>query len=361
MSDGDDLYRAILDNPDDDAPRLVYADWLDEHGRPERADFIRVQCAMARLPAETGRWKGLLDRAQRLEREWRGDWTRPAQARVLDARLGRGFVDSVRLTVEQFVAGAEELVRAEPVRCWEFAPPSMFSGRPAFTRLAADPSLTVIRTLNAGRYLADELLRTLSESRYLSALRALIVPNRAPTAQAVVALVEQATRLDEIELDDANYGVVRDLWKWGAQVRFRKLSLVRSYVTDAVVRQLAGSPALARLETLRVDANDVTDRGAKAVAETEHLLGLRELSLAGCPIGDVGAMALARSPALAGLRVLNLSDCQIDSAGAQALADSPYLDGLECLCLDDNRVSVGVETELSRRFGPGVCSVEWNP
>src|SRR5205823_3346972 len=34
----------IADAPDDDAPRLVYADWLDEHGQPERAEFVRLVC-----------------------------------------------------------------------------------------------------------------------------------------------------------------------------------------------------------------------------------------------------------------------------------------------------------------------------
>jgi hypothetical protein len=85
------------------------------------------------------------------------------------------------------------------------------------------------------------------------------------------------------------------------------------------------------------------------------------LSLAGNPICDAGAEALAKSPALRSLRLLNLSDCQIDSAGAQALADSPFLDGLECLCLDDNRVSLAVENELVKRFGPAVCSFSWSP
>jgi uncharacterized protein (TIGR02996 family) len=40
---------AILDdvvrNPDDDGPRLVYADWLEDNGQPQRAEIIRVQCA----------------------------------------------------------------------------------------------------------------------------------------------------------------------------------------------------------------------------------------------------------------------------------------------------------------------------
>jgi uncharacterized protein (TIGR02996 family) len=79
MTDGDHLYRAILAHPDEDTPRLAYADWLDENagpvrcsdprhddpswpaarcggcggrhgesdGRRERAEFIRVQCRLA--------------------------------------------------------------------------------------------------------------------------------------------------------------------------------------------------------------------------------------------------------------------------------------------------------------------------
>jgi uncharacterized protein (TIGR02996 family) len=43
MSDEAALLHAIYANPDDDTPRLVYADWLDEHDQPERAEFIRVQ------------------------------------------------------------------------------------------------------------------------------------------------------------------------------------------------------------------------------------------------------------------------------------------------------------------------------
>src|SRR5262249_38724614 len=44
---------ALLDgarvNPEEDAPRLVLADWLGENGQPQRAEFIRVQCRLATL------------------------------------------------------------------------------------------------------------------------------------------------------------------------------------------------------------------------------------------------------------------------------------------------------------------------
>ena len=40
-SEGYALYQSILENPHDLAPRLIYADWLREHGDEERADFIQ--------------------------------------------------------------------------------------------------------------------------------------------------------------------------------------------------------------------------------------------------------------------------------------------------------------------------------
>ena len=41
--------RAICADPEDDTARLVYADWLDENGDPERAEFIRLQIANSGL------------------------------------------------------------------------------------------------------------------------------------------------------------------------------------------------------------------------------------------------------------------------------------------------------------------------
>jgi uncharacterized protein (TIGR02996 family) len=47
--------RAVAENPGDDAPRLVFADWLNENGHPERAEFIRTQVDLARMdPTDEG-------------------------------------------------------------------------------------------------------------------------------------------------------------------------------------------------------------------------------------------------------------------------------------------------------------------
>ena len=40
--------QAIIETPDDDTPRLVFADYLEEHGDEEQAEFIRVQIELAK-------------------------------------------------------------------------------------------------------------------------------------------------------------------------------------------------------------------------------------------------------------------------------------------------------------------------
>ncbi len=42
------LLAAVIAQPADDVRRLVLADWLDEHGQPERAEFIRVQIELVK-------------------------------------------------------------------------------------------------------------------------------------------------------------------------------------------------------------------------------------------------------------------------------------------------------------------------
>jgi uncharacterized protein (TIGR02996 family) len=54
--EADALLDAVFDHPDDDTPRLVYADWLQEHGQEDYARFIRlsIQARGAQSPDE---WK----------------------------------------------------------------------------------------------------------------------------------------------------------------------------------------------------------------------------------------------------------------------------------------------------------------
>jgi uncharacterized protein (TIGR02996 family) len=52
VSERDAFMAAILANPADDVSRLVYADFLEEYGERDRAEFIRTQYELERLRAE---------------------------------------------------------------------------------------------------------------------------------------------------------------------------------------------------------------------------------------------------------------------------------------------------------------------
>jgi uncharacterized protein (TIGR02996 family) len=55
MNEEQAFLRAIVDDPDDAAPRWIFADWLEERGDAagrDRAEFIRVQFALRDLPPE---------------------------------------------------------------------------------------------------------------------------------------------------------------------------------------------------------------------------------------------------------------------------------------------------------------------
>src|SRR5262245_66301103 len=50
MTDHDALLAAICADPDEDTPRLAFADCLEENGEAERAAFVRAQIKLARTP-----------------------------------------------------------------------------------------------------------------------------------------------------------------------------------------------------------------------------------------------------------------------------------------------------------------------
>src|SRR3954451_5218968 len=86
----DAFLQAILDEPDDDTPRLVFADWLDERGDVGRAGVIRVQCELARWVPEGGRRRLLQARERELRAAHRDEWLGGIRA-FCAATFERGF------------------------------------------------------------------------------------------------------------------------------------------------------------------------------------------------------------------------------------------------------------------------------
>src|SRR4051812_27805349 len=89
--------QAICEDPDDDAHRLIYADWLDDHGDSDRAEFIRLQCAIARLDDED---EAMEAREAELLRHYGDAWRAelPALPKIAwMMSFGRGFIEDAWL------------------------------------------------------------------------------------------------------------------------------------------------------------------------------------------------------------------------------------------------------------------------
>src|SRR5262245_14221810 len=101
MSDEKALLAAIWDQPHEDTPRLVYADWLDEQGDPAkaaRAEFIRMQCELARDPwDDSPRRTELSEREKELLKLHAKAWRKELPAGVQKMAFRRGFVDPKRM------------------------------------------------------------------------------------------------------------------------------------------------------------------------------------------------------------------------------------------------------------------------
>ncbi|MBP3956088.1 TIGR02996 domain-containing protein [Gemmata sp. G18] len=83
MSDEAAFLGAIREYPDEDTPRLAFADWLDEQGdstKSERAAFIRAQVELARLPSDDPRCVDLEVIERQLLAKNVGAWAAPCPA-----------------------------------------------------------------------------------------------------------------------------------------------------------------------------------------------------------------------------------------------------------------------------------------
>ena len=105
MSDARALFRAVLDAPHDDAPRLVCADWLEDHGQPDWGEFIRLQIELARTPTDALRqrelalWPAVRDSYLAdfpADRHWSVSLDLPDRTiKLPEAVVRRGFVEQV--------------------------------------------------------------------------------------------------------------------------------------------------------------------------------------------------------------------------------------------------------------------------
>jgi uncharacterized protein (TIGR02996 family) len=154
MTERDALVRAILENPAEDTPRLAYADWLQDTGRPAdaaRGEFIRLQVARHNPTGDTSVARQLVV-AESLRKE-----------EALLKKWGRAWIPrSLRRTLAQdelFNIGRFE-VRSETVMLGDGLRPLSISferGFPAYVKCVVTTRATLV-----GPNLADWVRAALS-------------------------------------------------------------------------------------------------------------------------------------------------------------------------------------------------------
>ncbi|MFM8273336.1 MAG: TIGR02996 domain-containing protein [Gemmata sp.] len=229
------LLRAIVAEPNEDTPRLVYADWLQEGGDEEQARYVRDSVRLAATPHDAPGRKALAERL-RETRDWRGpEWLQRLGLGKRAVGFERGL--PVRVVFEganEFFAVADRLFALLPVRALEIC---AYSGTrlrgDAVRRLAAMPELARLTDL---RFVGHEPIDP-------NAWRALF---RSPRASGLTFL-----------------------------------GLSGCHVGAVIATQLAAAPRLANLTDLDLSYNDIGVFGARALLDSPHLLKLRRLWLEG--------------------------------------------------------------------------------
>jgi uncharacterized protein (TIGR02996 family) len=307
------FFQAIREAPADDTPRLVYADWLDENGQPERAEFIRLQYRLAAMDEEDSDRLALKDREWELQAihgdQWRG--AMPGWMRKEKHEFRRGFVSFIVLTGAQFLRKASAMYRTAPIAELRIR----LAGLHRVPAIAASSALGRLRSLAIGGGLQGEQIRTLLGSPHLSGLQELNLAGN---------------RLGE--------DGIRALVRWRGLHNLTALDISNNALDSGAVRTLVGSTTLGNLTHLSLGGN-ILGEVANDLAVAPSLGALRHLSLARCTVGVAGMEAIGKSELFPGLTSLSLSGLPPDCC--RALILSPLCSQLTAL--DLQRTSPGAE------------------
>jgi uncharacterized protein (TIGR02996 family) len=275
--------EAIRDNLDDDGVRRIYADWLEENGDPARAEFIRIQCELARLGPEDGRAATLREREKVLLDAHGPTWAVPLSRNGIDWReprlWSRGFAHGFPYFVQEFRESLDKLLDQELLQdiVLEF---NLDRDRPDVEEdawvgeLANSPHLRLVRKLNGpDSGFGPRRFAILMRSPYLTRLQDIDLFEDLIGLEGVRALVETPTPFS-----------LKRLYLNGA------INLYADEETpDAVecVRLIANSPKLAGLEYLGLYYNGLGEGAVDALVASPYLS--RSLNLEFEESGEVPA------------------------------------------------------------------------
>lgn len=359
-----DFLSAILRAPHDDAPRLIFADWLSEQGDP-RGELIHLQLRAASL--EPGGERNKVRAAEnKLLEEHRVAWLGPIATLVDKAEFRRGFVAMVRMTARAWIEHAKSVLEVAPLvdelellfgegdgglGAEALACPEMrriasltlrgFEPEPA-RALAATTTLDALHTLVLdGPRLspAEGEAIAAAELPRLRALRITAAPDRAITPEVLAAIGAGRFSLASLFVDGQEWSMApTTLGAAGAAAivggaAFSALERLELPFTGLGAAGVAGLMDLPGLEALDVTRARVGPDGLDPLFAHPRL---REVNLFGNDLGDAGAARIAAAPALARWSFLHLGGNDLGLEGVQALADSPHARGLRTLNLSGN-------------------------
>jgi uncharacterized protein (TIGR02996 family) len=247
MSDADALLNAIVAHPDEDTPRVMYADWLDEHGQSIRAEFIRVQCAVKQLesrPAEEQRQEvQLWRRQQEFLDNHRIDLLGPlgSELTYFDAIFDRGFVAELTIPAPVFLRHAHSLPAFRPT-------PRILVTLDAetFDAMLQCPELGLIESLDAPHEVGETGAQRLASCPHLGRLKVLNLESNEIGDGGLIALAQSKnlTALTELnvsgnQITDDGLSVLLGSPRW---LRLRRLNLSLNPLSLAAAEQLADAP-----------------------------------------------------------------------------------------------------------------------
>ena len=145
----DPSLHTICERPEDDKPRLDYADRLDQGDEPREAaaaEFIRVQCALASMTDDDPSRPNLTARELALQEGQQKHWRALLDPYLVrDFTLRRGFPDQVTLSADAFIRYGGDLLQAAPIRAVKIVECQDVGA------LAASPHLTNLISLDLSR------------------------------------------------------------------------------------------------------------------------------------------------------------------------------------------------------------------
>jgi uncharacterized protein (TIGR02996 family) len=231
------LLEDILEHPQDDASRLIYADWLDEHC-PPRAEFIRVQCRLARLPANHVCMFELERRERELLAEYEAEWVEDIADMVDWWTFERGFVEEIGASADRFLLHACSLFQRAPIQKIHLR-----GTRDRIEALAASPFLQRVSYLDlSNNPVRDHGARCLANSRYLARV--------------------QGLNLSSSGIGDAG---LKALGASPHLAEVRELYLGDNYISNTGVRAFAQSGLASQLQLLHLRFNTISADGAEVL------------------------------------------------------------------------------------------------